>query len=66
MKTGAVKAAIVVKSNRLDATFHLEPTRNIDLEIERRRKRMQRDRAHLRVLIRQRRQLLADHRTANA
>lgn len=45
-------------AKRLDATFYLDPTRHMDRQIASARRRMAQDRARLRVLVKQRREVL--------
>lgn len=61
MKIGIVMSSDVARSGRLDAEFHLEPTKQIDAEIERLCRRIERDQKTVLRLRKKREQVLAAH-----
>lgn len=65
MKIGTIKASVIAKSGRLDASFHLDPTEKIDAEIVHIRRRQGRDRNKLRELVQKRRKVLAHYRAVH-
>jgi hypothetical protein len=58
-----VSLAQVASAGRMDARFFLDPTRLLDEEYARIRRRMDRDRRRLRALAAERREVLAAHRS---
>lgn len=62
MKIVIAPASAVLESLRLDAEFHACPVDSIDVEIERCHRTLARAHARLRMLVKQRRRALAEHR----